>query len=40
MRPDGGHLFATNHGNRSIAVSTINANGSLTNILGSPFLCR
>ena len=36
--PDGGHLFATNHGgNRSIGVSTINANGSLTNITGSPF---
>jgi len=34
--PDGGHLFAWNHGS-SIAVSTINANGSLTNISGSPF---
>ena len=37
--PDGGHLFAGNHtaAASAIAVSTINANGSLTNIAGSPF---
>ena len=35
--PDGGHLFAWNH-NATDRVSTINANGSLTNIVGSPFV--
>jgi YVTN family beta-propeller protein len=34
--PGGGHLFAWNHGDE-IAASTINADGSLTNITGSPF---
>lgn len=34
--PDGGHLFTWNHGDE-IAVTTINANGTLTNIGGSPF---
>jgi DNA-binding beta-propeller fold protein YncE len=34
--PDGGHLFAWNHGS-AVAVSRINNNGSLTNIGGSPF---
>jgi len=35
--PDGQHLFTWNHGN-SIAVTTINANGGLSNIAGSPFV--
>ena len=34
--PDGNVLFTWNHGN-SIPVTTINANGTLTNIPGSPF---
>src|SRR5262249_45656979 len=37
--PDGGHLFIWNHNAtpRSINASTINANGTLSNISGSPF---
>jgi 6-phosphogluconolactonase len=37
--PDGGHLFAWNHSaaSPSINASTINANGTLSNIPGSPF---
>ena len=34
--PDGEFLFAWNHGDE-VAVSRVNANGTLTNIVGSPF---